>query len=89
MRRRVTVAVLALLAAIAAAAAAQPAPAGGGDPIVVGSKNFAESRLLAEIFAQLLEERTDHVGQIDHFQAFERTHRRLLAWMSWPRSPLL
>ena len=30
-----------------------------GDTIVVGSKNFAESRLLAEIFAQLIEQRTD------------------------------
>ncbi|MEE9562485.1 MAG: glycine betaine ABC transporter substrate-binding protein, partial [Thermoanaerobaculia bacterium] len=29
------------------------------DRIVVGSKNFTESRLLAEIFAQLLEQRTD------------------------------
>jgi osmoprotectant transport system permease protein len=29
------------------------------DTIVVGSKNFEESRLLAEIFAQLLEARTD------------------------------
>jgi len=28
------------------------------DPIVVGSKNFEESRLLAEMFAQLIEERT-------------------------------
>jgi osmoprotectant transport system permease protein len=31
----------------------------GDDRIVVGSKNFAESRLLAEIFARLLEARTD------------------------------
>ncbi len=31
------------------------------DRIVVGSKNFAENRLLAEIFAQLIEERTDLV----------------------------
>lgn len=29
------------------------------DPIVVGSKNFEESRLLGEMFAQLLESRTD------------------------------
>ncbi len=29
------------------------------DRIIVGSKNFAESRLLAEIFAQLVEARTD------------------------------
>ena len=35
-------------------------PPAGADVIVVGSKNFAESRLLAEVFAQLLEEKTDH-----------------------------
>ena len=29
------------------------------DRIVVGSKNFMESKLLAEIFAQLIEARTD------------------------------
>ena len=29
------------------------------DRIVIGSKNFAENRLLAEIFAQLIESRTD------------------------------
>ena len=28
------------------------------EPIVVGSKNFEESRLLAEMFAQVIEERT-------------------------------
>lgn len=34
-------------------------PAGTADgPLVVGSKNFAESRLLAEVFAQLIEART-------------------------------
>lgn len=43
--------VLSLLACAAAPAFA--------DRIVVGSKNFAENRLLAEIFAQLLESRTD------------------------------
>ncbi len=37
---------------------AAPAPA-AADTIVVGSKNFAENRLLAEIFAQLIESRTD------------------------------
>jgi osmoprotectant transport system permease protein len=36
-----------------------PAPAHAADHIVVGSKNFEESRLLAEMFAQLLESRTD------------------------------
>src|ERR1700681_2925715 len=35
-----------------------PAPARAADRIVVGSKNFEESRLLAEMFAQLLESRT-------------------------------
>jgi osmoprotectant transport system permease protein len=34
------------------------APASGPSAIVVGSKNFEESRLLGEIFAQLLESRT-------------------------------
>ncbi len=29
------------------------------DQIVVGSKNFSENRLLAEMFAQLIEARTD------------------------------
>ncbi|MEA2558669.1 MAG: osmoprotectant transport system substrate-binding protein opuBD [Acidobacteriota bacterium] len=35
------------------------APSLAADRIVVGSKNFEESRLLGEIFAQLLESRTD------------------------------
>jgi osmoprotectant transport system permease protein len=34
-------------------------PAHAGDSIAVGSKNFSESRLLAEIFAQLLEARLE------------------------------
>ena len=34
-------------------------PALAADRVVVGSKNFEESRLLGEIFAQLLESRTD------------------------------
>ena len=46
---------LALVLASPTAARAAAAPAGR---IVVGSKNFEESRLLAEIFAQLLEART-------------------------------
>lgn len=37
---------------------AAPLPAAPADRIVVGSKNFEESRLLGEIFAQLLEVRT-------------------------------
>ena len=36
-----------------------PLPSLAADRIVVGSKNFEESRLLGEIFAQLLEDRTD------------------------------
>ncbi|HKH43609.1 MAG TPA: glycine betaine ABC transporter substrate-binding protein [Thermoanaerobaculia bacterium] len=35
-----------------------PAPTRAADRIVIGSKNFEESRLLAEMFAQLLEART-------------------------------
>src|SRR5215218_509634 len=35
------------------------APLQAADRIVIGSKNFEESRLLAEMFAQLLESRTD------------------------------
>lgn len=35
------------------------APSFAADRVVVGSKNFEESRLLAEMFAQLLEARTD------------------------------
>jgi osmoprotectant transport system permease protein len=34
-------------------------PATGGERIAVGSKNFAENRLLAEMFARLLEARTE------------------------------
>ena len=34
------------------------APAAASDVIVVGSKNFAENRLLAEMFARLIESRT-------------------------------
>jgi glycine betaine/choline ABC-type transport system substrate-binding protein len=34
-------------------------PAWASDPIVVGSKNFMESRLLSEMFAQLIEARTE------------------------------
>lgn len=36
-----------------------PAPLRAQDTLVVGSKNFEENRLLAEIFAQLLEAKTD------------------------------
>ncbi len=45
----------------AAVVAAQPAPVANGprSKVVVGSKYFAESRLLGEIFAQLIEARTD------------------------------
>ena len=52
-------AVIAALAAapFASAAPQQPAGAGRGGPVVIASKPFAESYLLAEIFAQLLEAR--------------------------------
>jgi osmoprotectant transport system permease protein len=56
MRRRIVLSallVLALPAASTLAAEADPAP------VVIGSKNFEENRLLAEVFAQLLEARTD------------------------------
>jgi glycine betaine/choline ABC-type transport system substrate-binding protein len=36
-----------------------PSVAQAADRIVIGSKNFEESRLLGEIFAQLLESRTN------------------------------
>jgi osmoprotectant transport system permease protein len=52
MKRRAAVA--AIVCAIAAASTAQSA-----DTVVVGSKNFEESRLLAEMFAQLIEQHTD------------------------------
>ncbi len=47
-----------LAAALAALLLCLPAPARAADRLVVGSKNFAENRLLAEIFAQLIEGRT-------------------------------
>jgi len=56
-RWRSLAALLLLGGAALAAGAAGPAEHGG--TIVVGSKNFAENRLLAEIFAQLVEARTD------------------------------
>jgi osmoprotectant transport system permease protein len=37
---------------------AKPGSRGGADRVVVGSKNFEESRLLGEMFAQLIEART-------------------------------
>ena len=52
-RRRRSRAALPLVAATLLAASPLPA----AEALVVGSKNFEESRLLAEIFAQLLEER--------------------------------
>ena len=67
-RRRGTTAALAAGAALAAALASaapvkaqgprtQARPDAGGAPVVVASKPFAESYLLAEMFAQLLEDR--------------------------------
>jgi glycine betaine/choline ABC-type transport system substrate-binding protein len=43
---------------LAAAILLLSAPLHAADRIVVGSKNFEESRMLAEMFAQLLESRT-------------------------------
>lgn len=40
-------------------ATAAHAGAAGAEPVVVGSKNFAENRLLAEMFARLIEARTE------------------------------
>lgn len=51
-----------MLPILAGAALIVGAPArGGAAHVTVGSKNFSESRLLAEIFAQLLEARTELV----------------------------
>lgn len=52
MRRLRTLVAVVFLACLALAGAAEAT-------VVVGSKNFAESRLLAEIFSQLLEEKTE------------------------------
>ncbi len=49
--------VVALLAAAPWASARQMPPAAADRPIVVGSKPFGESYLLAELFAQILEAR--------------------------------
>lgn len=49
------------LAALAFLISLCPAPAAGAEGVVIGSKNFEESRLLAEMFAQLIEARTDLV----------------------------
>jgi osmoprotectant transport system permease protein len=48
-----------LTALLLVALTSSPFAAAATETIVVGSKNFAENRLLAEIFAQLLEARTD------------------------------
>jgi osmoprotectant transport system permease protein len=45
-------------AVLLAIALALPAPSEARDHLTIGSKNFEESRLLAELFAQLLEART-------------------------------
>jgi osmoprotectant transport system permease protein len=57
-RRAAVTALVALLAAVlGATVSAQPAPVDAGRAVVVASKPFGESYLLAEIFAQLLESR--------------------------------
>ena len=53
MKRAATALLLALVGAFT--------PAAARESVVVGSKNFAESRLLAEMFARLLEARTELV----------------------------
>ena len=47
---------LALLLLIPALAACSPFGDDGGDTITIGSKNFAESLILGEMYAQLLED---------------------------------
>lgn len=61
IRRRRAPTRLLLAALLLPVAATVPAHAADGDadPIVIGSKNFEENRLLAEVFAQLIEGRTD------------------------------
>ena len=62
LSRTVAVALASVLAPELLGAAALGSGGGAerrGGPIVVGSKNFAENRLLAEMFAQLLEARTE------------------------------
>jgi osmoprotectant transport system permease protein len=58
MRRALLALAVAALALAAAAAERDPPARQPAGRVVVGSKNFEESRLLAEIFAQLLEART-------------------------------
>lgn len=55
VRRRATAVLVSLLILLAAPALAD----GEGPDVVVGSKNFTENRLLAEIMAQLVEAQTD------------------------------
>jgi glycine betaine/choline ABC-type transport system substrate-binding protein len=57
VRARALLVPLVLLALLASAARGQPPSARPAPPIVVASKPFAESYLLAELFAQLLEAR--------------------------------
>ncbi len=57
-RRRNWIGAAAALAIAVAIAIGTTAPLAAAERIVVGSKNFEESRLLAEMFAQLIENRT-------------------------------
>jgi osmoprotectant transport system permease protein len=58
MIRRAAVAAL-FLAGVLLAAPFPPGATAAPDGIAVGSKNFPESRLLAEMFARIIEDRTD------------------------------
>ena len=48
-----------------AASATSPAPQDDGPTVVVGSKPFTENRILAHVFAQLIEARTDARVELD------------------------
>lgn len=60
----VALAVLAVLVVTAPGQSPPPSPELADRPIVVGSKAFAESRILAEVMAQLLRHRTDREVQL-------------------------
>lgn len=62
----------------AAVAAVLAAGCGGGDPVAVGSKDFIEQDVLAEILAQELEERGVEVRRRFHFGGTNLAHRALV-----------
>ncbi|MEJ2184844.1 MAG: glycine betaine ABC transporter substrate-binding protein [Gemmatimonadota bacterium] len=63
MGRRATLAGILMAAALVAVPSSGASQAAASEPIVVASKPFAESYLLAEMFAQLLESRGFHVSR--------------------------